>query len=35
MARGSGWSGDYNQSAKGRRARYAAEIITGDTYLPF
>jgi len=35
MARGSGWSGSYNQSAKGRRARYTAEVITDFGYLPF
>lgn len=36
MARGSGWSGSYNQSAKGRRARYKAEIITDyGVDLPF
>lgn len=36
MARGSGWSGSYNKSARGRRSRYEAEIITDfSTTLPF
>lgn len=33
---GSGWSDSYNNSAKGRRARYSSEIITDfSTDLPF
>lgn len=35
MARGSGWSASYNQSAKSRRARYAkGGIITDFGSLP-